>query len=262
MTVRPDGTSPPRRGAERERWASSWWEGRRYRSRSSSRECSKSSAPPYVGLSEHSTLSRSQSKKHGHTSSHPFLSLITLSAFFFFFFFFSLSLSLSSSHLPTHSLTYQFDTARFFHPCVSPHSPAFPPLSPPVDAAKPGGVLQVEESETVSWVAFAVTVPECFSEFQRSVVVNACSEVVKRRLGVAVSDVNETLCVALQFASLPPLQPKTFMSIDLGASKLTVSAYELVQVMIPQTQTDRQTDRQTDSHTHTHTHTPMIRSWL
>jgi hypothetical protein len=45
---------------------------------------------------------------------------------------------------------------------------------------------------------------------------------------IRVVAVNESLCIAIQFASLPPLQPKLFMCVDLGASKLSASAFELV----------------------------------
>ncbi len=41
--------------------------------------------------------------------------------------------------------------------------------------------------------------------------------------------VNESLALALQFAGIPPFAVKRFVGVDFGASKVTVSAYELEQ---------------------------------
>jgi molecular chaperone DnaK (HSP70) len=100
-----------------------------------------------------------------------------------------------------------------------------------LEAAAPGCALQVEEGEKVEWVSFAVGVPECATPAQRALL----SEAVLRGAralgeGLNVVLVNETLAVAMLFCCIPPFAPKRFMSVDLGASKLTASLYEMLQV--------------------------------
>jgi hypothetical protein len=115
------------------------------------------------------------------------------------------------------------------------------------EAASPGGVLQVGGGEEVEWVNFAVAVPECITDAQRRIVLDAVrsgamglarsgqrergddSDANKdKKVDIDVLLVNDSLAIALQFCSIPPYAPKAFMSVDLGASKLTVSLYELV----------------------------------
>ena len=56
----------------------------------------------------------------------------------------------------------------------------------------------------------------------------AAARVVAEVLGsmTKVLLVHETLAVAMQFVSLPPYDPRTFMIVDMGASHLTVSLFE------------------------------------
>lgn len=77
-----------------------------------------------------------------------------------------------------------------------------------------------------------VSVPECMASPSRKLIRDACERVSRKVLGdtVTVELVNETLCVSIQYSTLPPLQPKRFLSVDFGASKLAVSAFDMVSV--------------------------------
>ena len=102
-------------------------------------------------------------------------------------------------------------------------------------------MLQVSEGEQVEWLNLAVAVPECLSESQRAVIADAVAAEASAGLGaegpggkaggangtVRVELVNEPLALALQFCSIPPFAPKAFLSVDLGASKLSVALFEL-----------------------------------
>jgi molecular chaperone DnaK (HSP70) len=80
------------------------------------------------------------------------------------------------------------------------------------DAARPGGYLQLETADSPEWLRLAIAVPECLTSRQRQRIVDAAERAVRPRLGeVAVTTVNESLAVAVQFCSLPPLQPRRFM---------------------------------------------------
>ena len=99
------------------------------------------------------------------------------------------------------------------------------------EATAPGGVLQCPEGADIRWENFAVAVPECLTAMQRSHISDALrSSVEVLADGVKLVLVNEPLALAMQFCSIPPFAPKSFMSVDFGASKLTVSLYSLDQV--------------------------------
>jgi len=100
------------------------------------------------------------------------------------------------------------------------------------EAVAVGGVLQVADADVVTWENFAVAVPECLTAKQRSLISDAV------RTGVAdlgeelkLVLVNESLALAMQFCSIPPFCSKSFLGVDFGSSKLTVSLYSLEQVV-------------------------------
>ena len=106
--------------------------------------------------------------------------------------------------------------------------------------AAPGGVLQVAEGEQVEWLNLAVAVPECLSESRRSVIADAVAAVASAGLGAEAGRKSRrgtrngagragerAAGTGTAVCSIPPFAPKAFLSVDLGASKLSVALFEL-----------------------------------